>query len=234
MGYGIKLLVYGEYACFTRPEMKGERVSYDVITPSAARGVLEAIYWKPAISWKIDRITVLKRITFDAVRRNELSSKIAPGNINAAMKGGSIDLHQYTSADRQQRATLLLRDVSYLIEAHFSINHAQAGEDDSAEKHYNCFLRRARKGQCYHRPYLGCREFAAHFALMEENHTLPASYYAEVAHIDLGWMLFDIAYKLADKEKQRWNYQPHFFRASMQNGVIDLTGQNMPAHRNGV
>jgi CRISPR-associated protein Cas5 subtype I-C len=234
MGYGIKLLVYGDYACFTRPEMKGERVSYDVMTPSAARGILEAIYWKPAISWKIDCITVLKRITFESVRRNELGSKIAPGNISAAMKGGNTDLHQYITADRQQRATLLLRDVAYIIEAHFCINREQANGDDSVEKHYNIFLRRARKGQCYHRPYLGCREFAAHFLLVEENHTTPVSAYASDEYIDLGWMLYDIVYRLENKEKQCWSYQPQFFRAAMKNGVIDFGDQNMLPVESGV
>ena len=223
MGYGVKLLVYGEYACFTRPEMKAERVSYDVMTPSAARGILEAIYWKPAITWKIDRITVLKPIVFETVRRNELSSKIAPANINKAMQGREIDLHQYIAADRQQRATTLLRDVAYLIEAHFIINSERAGESDSAEKHYNMFLRRGRKGQCFHRPYFGCREFTAHFVLIEEKQPLPESFYAEEANIDLGWMLYDLIYKLEDEEKGRWSYQPQFFRALMKNGVVDLT-----------
>ena len=110
MGYGIRLLVWGDYACFTRPEMKVERVSYDVITPSAARGILEAIHWKPAIRWVVDKIHVLNEIRFDNVRRNEVGSKIPPGNVRAAMKGTPVELCQYASDpdERQQRATLLL------------------------------------------------------------------------------------------------------------------------------
>ena len=217
MGYGIRLLVSGDYALFTRPEMKSERVSYDVMTPSAARGVLEAIYWKPAIRWMIDYITVLNPIKFDSIRRNELGSKIPQRNITTAMKGGAIDLHQYIAQDRQQRASLLLRDVAYIITAHFEINCEKAGEGDTPEKHYNIFLRRARKGQCYHRPYLGCREFAADFSLIEQDEPLPQSAYVGQPDTDLGWMLYDIEYP-SDTQK---DFVAKFFRASMKSGVID-------------
>ncbi|ADG82738.1 type I-C CRISPR-associated protein Cas5c [Thermincola potens] len=211
MGYGIRLLVWGDYACFTRPEMKVERVSYDVMTPSAARGILEAIHWKPAIRWVVDRIHVLNEIRFDNIRRNEVGGKIPAGNVKKAMKGETVALCQYAADDRQQRATLLLRDVAYIIEAHFEITE-NAGPEDSAEKHYNIVLRRARQGQCYHYPYLGCREFPARFRLIEEDEPLPRSIHK--GDKDLGWMLLDIDYKN--------NMTSKFFRAVMKEGVIEV------------
>lgn len=210
VGYGIKLRVWGDYACFTRPEMKAERVSYDVITPSAARGILEAIHWKPAIRWIIDRIHVLNEIKFENIRRNEVGSKIPARNVQAAMKGDPVVLCQYAADDRQQRASLLLKDVAYGIEAHFELTE-QAGESDTPEKHYNIFLRRARSGQCYHRPYLGCREFPAQFELVE-GEAFPRSFYS--GEKDLGWMLLDIDFSDG--------MTPRFFRAVMRDGVIDV------------
>lgn len=209
MSYGIRLKVWGDYACFTRPEMKVERVSYDVMTPSAARGILEAIHWKPAIRWVIDRIYVLNPIRFDNIRRNEVSRKIPAGNVKTAMKGNPVVLCQYATDDRQQRATMLLRDVAYVIEAHFEMtDKAESGETD--EKHYNIVLRRAQNGQCFHRPYLGCREFPAHFELLEG--TIPKSCYQ--GERDLGWMLLDIDYSDS--------MTPRFFRATMRDGIIDV------------
>jgi len=219
MGYGIRLLVSGEYACFTRPEMKGERVSYDVITPSAARGVLEAIYWKPAIRWVIDRITVLNPIRFESIRRNELGSKVPVRNVTTAMKGGSVDLHQYIQDDRQQRATLFLKDVSYIIDAHFGMITEKCGTGDTPEKHYNIFIRRARNGQCFHNPYLGCREFPAKFQLLEESVPVINGAYETDGTRDLGWMLWDIVYS---EIKGRQEFTPKFFRATMQNGIIEI------------
>lgn len=213
MGFGLNIHVWGDYACFTRPEMKTERVSYDVITPSAARGILEAIYWKPAISWVIDKIHVLNPICFDNLRRNEVGSKIPAGNIKKALKGTPVILCQYAAEDRQQRATLLLRNVAYVIEAHFELT-GKEGENDTPEKHYNMALRRTRKGQCAHQPYLGCREFPAKFRLIEEDEPKPYSYYHDVDEKDLGWMLLDIDY---DNEMS-----PVFFRASMCNGIIKV------------
>lgn len=209
MGYGVAIKVWGEYACFTRPEMKAERVSYDVITPSAARGILEAIYWKPAIRWVVDRIHVLNDIRFDNIRRNEVGSKIPAQNVRAAASGKELTLCQYASEDRQQRASLVLRDVAYVIEAHFEMTD-EAGPDDKPEKHYNIIMRRARQGQCYHRPYLGCREFPAFFELVEG--PIPPSPYA--GERDLGWMLLDIDY-IDDMT-------PRFFRAAMHDGVIEV------------
>lgn len=211
MGYGIRLLVQGDYACFTRPEMKVERVSYDVMTPSAARGILEAIHWKPAIRWVVDSIHVLNKIKFDNLRRNEVGSKIPAGNVKKAMKGEPVLLCQYAADDRQQRATLLLRDVAYVIEAHFEMTGA-AGPEDKPEKHYAIFTRRARQGQCFQQPYLGCREFPARFRLIEEGEPLPRSCYKKEK--DLGWMLLDIDHA--------GGMNPLFFRAVMKDGIIKV------------
>jgi CRISPR-associated protein Cas5d len=213
VGYGITLKVWGERACFTRPEMKSERVSYDVITPSAARGILEAIMWKPAIRWVVDEITVLNPIVFDSARRNEVGSKIPPRNIKKAIEGNDIDLHQYITEDRQQRATLYLKDVAYLINAHFEMVPEKCGEGDNEKKFYNIFLRRARSGQCYKRPYFGCREFPVMFSLIEEER--PKGHYHGKGERDLGWMLYDIDY--SD------DYKPYFFRAVMKDGVIKVS-----------
>ncbi|PHV71526.1 type I-C CRISPR-associated protein Cas5 [Sporanaerobium hydrogeniformans] len=205
--YGVKLRVWGNGACFTRPEMKVERVSYDVITPSAARGIIEAIHYKPAIRWIIDEIQVLKPITFSTIRRNEVSSVLSTAHVNAAIKGKKA-IYINSNKDRQQRATLLLKDVEYIIKAHFEMT-SQAGEMDTPEKHYNIFLRRARAGQCFNQPYLGCREFPAYFELVEDEKYKPI----EVTK-DLGWMLYDINFKD--------NMKPEFFRAQLENGVIRI------------
>lgn len=212
MGYGIRLLVWGDYACFTRPEMKAERVSYDVITPSAARGILEAIHWKPAIKWVVDKIHVLNEIRFDNVRRNEVGGKISAVNVKRAMKGHPVLLCQYASEERQQRATLLLRDVTYVIEAHFEMI-GESGPDDTPEKHHAIAMRRARQGQCFQQPYLGCREFPASFRLIEEDEPAPHSIHNGEG--DLGWMLLDIDYS-GDE------LTPRFFRALMKDGIIEI------------
>lgn len=216
MPYGVRLHVWGENACFTRPEMKVERVSYDVITPSAARGILEAIHWKPAIYWVIDNIYVLKPIRFESIRRNEVASKISARNVTSAMKRGSTEnLHIFVDdgKERQQRAATLLRNVGYVIEAHFVLTD-KAGENDNEGKHLDTFNRRARKGQCFHHPYLGTREFPAEFSLLE-NGVLPESHLPEQDRDkDFGWVLHDIDFK-DDKT-------PHFFRAVMKDGIINV------------
>ncbi|HWR37353.1 MAG TPA: type I-C CRISPR-associated protein Cas5c [Clostridia bacterium] len=212
MAYGIKLHCWGDWALFTRPEMKVERVSYDVMTPSAARGVVEAIYWKPEIRWMVDRITVLKPIRFSSVRRNEVSQIISEASVAKAMKAGSGRLGLYVDDGdtRQQRASLLLCDVGYVIEAHFEI---RSGPDNDA-KHIDQFRRRAREGRCYTRPYFGCREFAADFALIEEDSAAPTIHPSLHGERELGWMLHDIDF--ADGK------QPRFFRAVMRDGVIEV------------
>ena len=130
MGFGIKLRVWGDYACFTRPEMKAERVSYDIMTPSAARGILEAIHWNPALTWYVDRIHEMKPISIDSIRRNEVANKKSARYINPALRGGKVELHQYAAEERQQRASLVLREVEYIIEAHFELTD-KAGEGDN-------------------------------------------------------------------------------------------------------
>ena len=213
MSYGVKLHVWGGYACFTRPEMKVERVSYDVMTPSAARGILEAIHWKPAIRWIIDRIHVLKPIRFETLYRNELKRKIPSNRVRTAMRNNSTArLAIAIEDDRQQRFATLLRDVGYVIEAHFSLTD-KASESDTEEKHIAMFNRRASKGKCFHRPYFGVREFAANFALVESE--MPSSQLSpSEQNRDLGWMLLDLDY--------RNGMTPRFFRAELRNGAISV------------
>ena len=215
MAYGVKLHVWGESACFTRPEMKAERVSYDVITPSAARGILEAVHWKPAIRWVIDRIHVLRPIRFETLCRNEIGHKIAVSKVSGAIRRRTTaGLHLLVEDDRLQRATTLLRDVGYVIEAHFVLTAAAEARDTQA-KHLSMFARRAARGQCFHRPYLGTREWAADFAPVGEampTSTLPA----EQRDRDLGWMLHDIDFANGRA--------PRFFRARLQDGIVDVPG----------
>jgi CRISPR-associated protein Cas5 subtype I-C len=170
----------------------------------------------------VDRLTVCSEIRFDSVRRNELGSKIPPRNISQAMNGGEGDLHQIITADRQQRATLLLRDVKYVIEAHFDLVRENMAETDNIGKFLDQFNRRARRGQCYNQPYLGCREFAAHFRLLEDGDDAPASYYANVEARDLGYMLWDLEYVTVNAQTKTFEYTPRFFRAEMRGGVIDV------------
>lgn len=209
----VKLEVWGDYACFTRPEMKVERVSYDVMTPSAARGILEAIFWHPGMRYVIDRIHVLSPISFTNVRRNEVKSKISASVVYDAMTGGKTELYLNTAEDIQQRAAMVLQDVRYVIEAHFDLVPEKIGEGDNEGKFCEMLKRRIAKGQCYHQPYFGCREFPAHFRAWEAE-TIPTAYSSETR--DLGFMLFDLDYR--DPK----NIQPMFFRAKLENGVMDL------------
>lgn len=210
MAHGVRLLIRGERACFTRPEMKAERVSYDVITPSAARGILEAIHWKPAIRWIIERITVLKPIQFESIRRNEVSLKASATLASRAMAaGGRTEL--FVEDARAQRVSLILRDVAYIIDARFEMT-GRAGPTDNPAKHHEMALRRMAKGQCFHQPCLGCREFPAHFELIQGEAPVPDCSLA--GERELGWMLNDI-----DFANGR---QPRFFRATMRDGVIEV------------
>ena len=221
MPYGVKLLVSGPRACFTRPEMKAERVSYDALTPSAARGILEAIHWKPAIRWVIDRIHVLQPIRFQSIRRNEVGSKAPAGKIKTAMNRGSLeDLALLVDEDRQQRASTVLVDVAYVIEAHFE-RTARAGADDTEGKHIEMFNRRAERGQCFHQPCLGTREFAADFRLISDGEPLPKAI-GETR--DLGFMLWDIDHSRPDRPSL-------FFRAMLEHGVIAVPRPGSPEIR---
>lgn len=206
----IRMEVWGEYAAFNRPEMKVERVSYDVPTPSAARGMIEAVYYHPGMRWIIDRIHVLKPVVFTNVRRNEVKSKALGSGAYAVMTGKKKDLYISTFQDIQQRAAMMLRDVHYVIEAHFEMSD-RANPSDNPGKFQDIIRRRLKKGQCFSQPYLGTRECTAHFGLWESD-VIPAIPETR----DLGFMLYDMDY--SDPE----NIQPMFFRARMENGVIDL------------
>jgi CRISPR-associated protein Cas5d len=200
--------------------MKVERVSYDVMTPSAARGILEAIHWKPAIRWIVDRIHVLRPIVFDNVRRNEVSSKIPKPNPATAMRDKKpLYFLVDDGSNRQQRAATLLRNVDYVIEAHFELTD-KAGAEDNAGKHLDIFRRRARAGQSFQQPCLGCREFPASFELLEGD--VPLSCYAGEKR-DLGYMLLDI-----DFER---DMTPLFFKAVMEDGVITPPSRTSPEVR---
>lgn len=213
MGVGVKVNVWGDYALFSRPELKVERYSYDIITPSAARGILEAIYWHPGMRWIIDKIYVKNPIQFTSVRRNEVKSKILASNVLQAYNGADKPLYISTKEDIVQRASQLLCNVSYTIEAHFEIT-PQANSSDNPGKFKDIIMRRLRRGECFHTPYFGCREFPANFALCEEKEIRTA--YDVVTEKDLGLMLYDMDY--SDPE----NIQPMFFRAVMRHGVVDL------------
>lgn len=214
MSYGIRLHVWGERACFTRPEMKAERVSYDVPTPSAARGIVEAVHWKPQIAWIIDRIHVLRPIRFQSFRRNEVGGKVSTSLAARAMRARDLaGIGLAADADRQQRAATVLVDVAYVIEAHFELT--PEGRDEDPAKHLSMFNRRAAAGQCFHRPCLGTREFPAEFALLPDGTPPPlGSLPAEQRERNLGWMLHDI-----DFAKGRTS---RFFRAKLRGGVLDV------------
>ncbi len=203
------LEVRGDFACFTRPEMKVERVSYDVITPSAARAVFDAILWKPAIRWRITRIEVLSPIRWINLRRNELGGVVSERNVRTAMNAGNGQLGVYIEEDRQQRAGLFLRDVRYRLHASFEL----LDHSENPAKYAEMFQRRARKGQCFNQPYLGCREFSADFRLVESGEEGPKPI-AETR--DLGWMLYDLDYSNPASPT------PRFFQARMNNGVIEV------------
>jgi len=229
------LEVSGDFACFTRPEMKVERVSYDVMTPSAARAVFESIVWKPAIRWRVTKIEVLKPIKWISVRRNEVGAVASTRNVQAAMRAGSGDLGLYVEEERQQRAGLFLRDVAYRIYASFELRDpsfhkphfihlskvpANRGEEDlhvmpdnNAAKFMNMFERRASRGQCVNQPYLGCREFACSFRLIEDVKAEPKPIGETKG---LGWMLYDMDYSDPADPK------PRFFQAHLDNGIVNV------------
>ena len=210
------LEVRGDYACFTRPELKVERVSYDVMTPSAARAVFEAVLWKPAIRWDIERIAVLRPIQWAAFRRNEVSSKVPIHSVQTLMRLGNGSLALWADDERQQRASVVLRDVAYRVWARPSLTE-KAGAGDTPAKYFEMFRRRASKGQCVNQPYLGCREFACHFELIEDPASRPP---AIKESRDLGIMLYDLDFTdLAAPA-------PLFFRARLDSGVLAVPRRN--------
>ena len=218
----IRLEVWGDYALFTRPEMKVERVSYDVMTPSAARGLMEAVYWHPGMRWSVDRIHVCSPILFTNLRRNDVKATVSARSARTVMERGTGDLYLCTPENIQQRASMLLRDVHYVIEAHFDMTD-RAAPGDNPGKFQDIIKRRVRKGQFYHQPYFGCREFPVNFKLCEQIPDCPESLKGER---DLGWMLWDMDY--TDPE----NIQPMFFRAVLRDGVLDVpTLESGEVHR---
>jgi CRISPR-associated protein Cas5d len=200
----FRIRIHGAYACFTRPEFKADRVSYDVITPSAARGIIEAVLWKPAIRWHIGRIHVLATIRFEAVKRNEVGRK--------ASLSENVDAY-YADEDRQQRNSILLRDVDYLVEAHFTLTR-RAGAEDNVAKFVEMFTRRLTKGQYFHAPYLGCREFAAGVEQAPDRWEVPETLRGER---DLGLMLNDLVF-----DEDGHTTRPVFFNARMKDGCIEV------------
>lgn len=211
MSFGVKARVWGDYALFSRPEMKVERCSYDMITPSAARGIMEAIFWHPGLQWHIDKIYVCKPITFTTVRRNEVKSKIPCGGVLSVMNGADRQLYLNTKEEIVQRSSLLLKDVEYVIDAHFTMTE-KANASDNPGKFKDIVVRRLRKGECYHTPYFGTREFPAYFSLCEEE-VIQTAYEGEK---DLGFMLMDFDYSNPE------DIQPIFFRSVLHDGILNL------------
>lgn len=234
MANRIKLEVWGEMAAFNRPEMKVERVSYHVMTPSAARGILEAIYWKPQMRWVIDRIHVLRPISFTHVRRNEISTKIPSTGVASAMRSGQGSLGIEVESYRQQRAATVLTDVRYGIEAHVDVLDGTNPDGEPLknpeQKHLQMFCRRAERGQYFHHPYLGCREFPAGFRLVNEFPRCPQELLGER---DLGLMLHDLVFvpdrkgKIVESNQgRRLSAEPRFFRATIHDGEIAVPPLN--------
>lgn len=203
--------VWGDYACFSRPEMKVERVSYDVMTPSAARGLLEAIYWHPGMKWVIDRIHVCSPISFTNIRRNEVKDVLSARKAKTVMEHGG-ELYLATPESIQQRAAMVLRDVHYIIEAHFEMT-SKANVTDNPGKFQDIMRRRLEKGQFYHQPCFGVREFPANFRPCRQLPPCPEELRGER---DLGWMLLDLDYR--DRE----NIVPKFFRATLFDGILEV------------
>lgn len=217
VAYGFRVEVWGDYALFTRPEMKSERVSYDIITPSAARGLLESIYWHPGLKWVIDKIYMMNPIKHTNLRRNEVKSKASAQKMLTAINKQKDLPYLVTSSDIMQRASLLLKDVHYVVEAHFEMTK-RANASDNEGKFADIFRRRLEKGQAYSQPYFGCRECTAHFRPYEGKMPVPT---AETGEHDLGFMLYDMDY--SDKD----NIHPQFFHAVLRDGVLDLREVNL-------
>lgn len=215
--YGIKILVTGDYALFSRPELKVERVSYDVPTPSAMEGLIKSVYWHPGIRYVIDKIVVINPIKFTNIKRNEIKVKLSESKVKKQMKGGNEDLCIYSSENRTQRASLILKDVCYGIEAHFELTD-KCDKDMTEEKCFAILSRRLRKGQNFSKAFLGCREFPANIEMVD---SFPESKITE-DDIDLGYMLYRLDY-FKDKGT---NYSdvanPRFYRPHMKKGVIDV------------
>ncbi len=208
----IMVEVWGDYAAFNRPEFKTERVTYDCMTPSAARGILEAIYWHPGLRYYIDSIYVCNPVKTTNIRRNEVKDKINARAIDTARHKGNKDICLYAADSIQQRAALVLKDVRYVISAHFEMT-PKANEGDNPGKFQDIIKRRLLRGQCYHTPYLGVREFPASFRMWDKNQPVSTAYQGEK---DLGYMLYDIDYQSKNE------IEPMFFHAVLKDGRLDL------------
>ena len=214
MSYGVRVETWGEYALFSRPELKTERMSYEVITPSAARGLIESIYWHPGLNVVIDKIYVLNKIQFTNIRRNEVKSKASLAQVKSMMNGGPAPMI-ISSNDIMQRASTILRDVHYVIDSHFELTD-KAAPGDNEGKFKDIFRRRIEKGMAYSQPYFGCREFPAYFRPWVGD-TVPTSGETK----DLGLMLYDMDY--SDPQ----NIRPMFFMARLENGVMQVAGEKV-------
>lgn len=215
MSYGIKVEAFGPRALFTRPELSVERVSYDVITPSAARGLVESVYWHPGLRWHIDKIHVLNKIRYTSIRRNEVKAKALASSMRTAMTKNTKLPSLYTGNEIVQRASVMLTDVRYVIEAHFDLTD-KATADDNPGKFKDIVTRRLKKGQVYSQPYFGTRECAAYVREWAGGDGVPKGYYANSGTHDFGLMLYDMDYSDPN------NIAPMFYRAVMENGVIDV------------
>ena len=214
-----KIEVWGDWACFSRPELKVERMSYDVMTPSAARGLVEAIYWHPGLKWIIDRIYVLNPIRFTSIRRNEVKSVISASSVQTVMNGGANALFISTTDDIQQRAATVLCNVRYVIEAHFDLVPEKMSTSDNSGKFADIMRRRLEKGLCYHQPCFGCREFPASFGVWSGG--APQITHDD-CNKDLGLMLYDMDYS------DPHCISPMFFRAKLANGILCVPAPNSP------
>ena len=231
MSYGFKIMVKGDYAAFNRPEMKVERVSYDVPTPGALEGLIKSVYWKPAIRYVIDKIIVFNPITFINVRRNEVKEKIKLQSVQKSMKNGTGDATIYTKDMINQRGSMIFKDVCYGVEFHFELTGIQSDHDDeSEEKHYNILLRRLRNGQQFRQPVLGCREFPVKSIELVEEFSLENVSDTLKGDTDLGFMLYHMKFedgghpKDNDWDKRNFSDKADalFYRPHMIDGVIDV------------
>lgn len=233
MGYGFRVMIDGDYACFTRPELKVERVSYDVPTPGALEGLLKSVYWKPAIRYVIDKIIVFNPIDFVNIRRNEVKDKVLFSAVKSQMKGKEADPCIYTSESRSQRAAMVLKNVKYGVEFHFELTGIRnEDEEDAEKKHFNIIKRRLEKGQFFRVPCLGCSEFPVRsIRLVEEfDRGLISSLVLASGDVDLGFMSYRVQFedcglpvngdwenpKFSDRASTVY-YHPH-----MINGEIDV------------
>lgn len=219
MSYGVQVELWGPYALFTRPEMKAERTSYDVLTPSAARGILESIFWHPGLRYQIDTIHILNPIRFTNIRRNEMKSKASAKEALSVMRGANKPLGLYPQLDILQRAAMVLADVHYVVDAHFEMT-GKAAPSDNPGKFKDILMRRLEKGQCYHQPCFGTREFPAHFKAWDGG-DIPVPKEYQNAECDLGLILYDMDY--TDLQ----HIHPMFFRAVIKNGMVQVAGQEV-------